>query len=91
MIKNPVPKDGGRNHMKDTRRPGAEKADRLWKGFASGIKDRIKDIRNSISHKENEARDMGDTHTPVSRLDLTGLNQEQAKSSSPRSSMKSLR
>jgi len=65
--------------MKDTRRPGAEKADRLWKGFASGIKDRIKDIRNSISHKENEARDMGDTHTPVSRLDLTGLNREQAK------------
>lgn len=65
--------------MKDTRRPGAEKADRLWKGFASGIKNRIIGKEKSILNKQIEAKDMGDTHTPISRLDLTGMNREQAK------------
>ena len=68
--------------MKDARRPGVEKADRIWKDFASAIKDRISGKDKSVSYRQNkqdEARDMGDAHTPISRLDLTGLNREQAK------------
>lgn len=67
----------GRKHMKETRRQGTEKLHSLWKNLTSGIIDKVNKKENSID--ENKARDMGDTHTPLSRLDLTGLNREQAK------------
>lgn len=63
--------------MKNTRRPGTEKTNGLWKNLTSGILNKVN--KNNISNKQNEDRDMGDTHTPLSRLDLTGLNREQAK------------
>jgi murein DD-endopeptidase MepM/ murein hydrolase activator NlpD len=65
--------------MKDTRSSGMEKIRDLWKSFASELSDKINKKRKSFSDKTNEARDMGDTHTPISRLDLTGMNREQAK------------
>lgn len=62
--------------MKDTRTSGTEKANGLWKNLTTGIKNKIH--KNNRSNNQ-EDRDMGDTHTPISRLDLTGLNREQAK------------
>jgi len=65
--------------MKETRRQGKEKIHGLWKNLTSGILDKINNNKNNISNNQNEDRDMGDTHTPISRLDLTGMNREQAK------------
>lgn len=65
--------------MKDTRRPGTEQITGLWNNLTSGILHKVKNYRDNSVNKENEDRDMGDTHTPISRLDLTGLNREQAK------------
>lgn len=65
--------------MKETRRQGTDKIQGLWKNLTSGIFDKININKNNISDKQNKARDMGDTHTPISRLDLTGMNREQAK------------
>lgn len=73
----PHRKMAGRKHMKNTRRSGTEKTNGLWKNLTSGILNKVN--KNNISNKQNEDRDMGDTHTPLSRLDLTGLNREQAK------------
>jgi hypothetical protein len=63
--------------MKETRRQGTEKLHSLWKNLTSGIIDKVNKKENIID--ENKARDMSDAHTPLSRLDLTGLNREQAK------------
>lgn len=63
--------------MKETRRQGTEKLHSLWKNLTSGIIDKVNKKDSLID--ENKARDMGDAHTPLSRLDLTGLNREQAK------------
>jgi murein DD-endopeptidase MepM/ murein hydrolase activator NlpD len=63
--------------MKETKRQGTEKLLGLWKNLTSGISDKVNRKDNSID--KNESRDMGDSHTPISRLDLTGLNREQAK------------
>lgn len=63
--------------MKETRRQGIEKINSLWKNLTSGIIDKVN--KNNMSNSQNEARDMGDTHTPISHLDLTGMNREQAK------------
>lgn len=65
--------------MKKTSKPGTEKTSSLWKNLTSGILDKVNIDRNSISETQNKAGDMGDTHTPISRLDLTGMNREQAK------------
>lgn len=65
--------------MKKTRGQGTDKINSLWKNLTSGILDKINNKNNNISNKQNEDRDMGDTHTPLSRLDLTGMNREQAK------------
>lgn len=64
--------------MKDSRRSSTDTINSLWKNFTTGIQNKVK--KSNISNsKIDEERDMGDTHTPVSRLDLTGLNREQAK------------
>ncbi|HWQ80450.1 MAG TPA: M23 family metallopeptidase [Anaerovoracaceae bacterium] len=65
--------------MKDTRRPGTEKIYDFWKGLTSGIIDKADRKRKNISDMQNKTGDMGVTHTPISRLDLTGMNREQAK------------
>ena len=59
--------------MKKTRRQGTEKLSSFWKNLTSGIQD----IFNR--DKKDEVRDMGEPHTPISRLDLTGMNRQQAK------------
>lgn len=64
--------------MKESRRQG-RKIHSLWNDLTSGILDKINNYKNNISEKQNEDRDMRDTHTPLSRLDLTGMNREQAK------------
>ena len=70
----------GRKHMKDTRRPGREKVNGLWKNLIAGILNKVNKNNYNISNNHKNAfGDMGDTHTPVSRLDLTGMNREQAK------------
>ncbi len=51
----------------------------LWKKISSGLEDKINKKGKDISEIQNDTGDMGDTHTPVSRLDLTGLNRTQAK------------
>ena len=51
----------------------------LWKKISSGLEDKINKKGKDISEAQNNTGDMGDTHTPVSRLDLTGLNRTQAK------------
>lgn len=63
--------------MKETKGLGTEKLLGLWKNLTSGIIDKVNWKDNSID--KNESRDMGDSHTPISRLDLSGLNREQAK------------
>lgn len=64
--------------MKETRRPGTEKANGLWQNLTKNILNKVSNI--NISNKKKDAdRDMGDTHSPISRLDLTGMNREQAK------------
>jgi len=63
--------------MKESRRQG-RKIHSLWNDLTSGILDKINN-KNNISEKQNDDRDMGETHTPLSRLDLTGMNREQAK------------
>ena len=63
--------------MKETKRQGTEKLHSLWKNLTSGILDKVN--RKDNSTDKNESRDMGDAHTPISRLDLTGLSREQAK------------
>lgn len=63
--------------MKETRREGTNKFNHLWKNLTSGIINKINGNDNSID--KNKIRDMGDAHTPISRLDLTGMNREQAK------------
>ena len=65
--------------MKKTRGHGTDKKNSLWKNLTSGILDKINNKNNNISNDQNEDRDMRDTHTPISRLDLTGMNREQAK------------
>ncbi len=64
--------------MKESRRQG-RKIHSLWNDLTSGIVDKINHYKNNIFDKQNEDRDMRDTHTPFSRLDLTGMNREQAK------------
>ncbi|HML35972.1 MAG TPA: hypothetical protein PKA19_00920, partial [Bacillota bacterium] len=63
--------------MKDTRRSGTERSTGLWNNLTSGILHKVKNNKNNVVNKESEDGDMGDTHTPISRLDLTGLNREQ--------------
>lgn len=65
--------------MKETRRSGIDKVNSLWKNLTTGIFNRINKKDNTLNIKEDRSRDMGDTHTPISRLDLTGMNREQAK------------
>jgi hypothetical protein len=64
--------------MKSTRRQGTEKKNSLWENLTSGILDKVTKTKELKSGK-NCDRDMGEAHTPISRLDLTGLNREQAK------------
>ena len=52
---------------------------RTWNQFASGIKEKFNNKEKSRTEEDSKVRDMGDTHTPFSRLDLTGLNRQQAK------------
>lgn len=66
--------------MKETRRQGTEKFNSFWKNLTSGIIDKVNTTKKNISNtKQNEAGDMGEPHTPISRLNLTGMNREQAK------------
>ena len=65
--------------MKETRRKGTEKIGGLLRNLTSGIKDKVNNSKNNISNNQNEARDMRDTHTPISRPEMVGLNREQAK------------
>ncbi|MEL7655223.1 MAG: hypothetical protein AAGU75_04860, partial [Bacillota bacterium] len=64
--------------MKETRNQGTEKLLSVWKNITSNILNKITNKEN-ISNNQNAAGDMGDTHSPFSRLDLSGLNKEQAK------------
>lgn len=64
--------------MKRTRNQSTKKTGNLWKNLTSDILDKVNRKRNNISDSQID-RDMGDTHTPISRLDLTGMNKEQAK------------
>ncbi|MDD3169243.1 MAG: peptidoglycan DD-metalloendopeptidase family protein [Eubacteriales bacterium] len=64
--------------MKKSRGQG-RKIHSLWKDLASGILDKINTMKNSRPKERNDDRDMRDTHTPISRMDLTGMNREQAK------------
>ena len=59
--------------MKETRNQGTQKLLSVWKKITSNIS------KDNISNKQNAVRDMGDAHTPFSRMDLSGLNKEQAK------------
>ncbi|HVI42457.1 MAG TPA: M23 family metallopeptidase [Anaerovoracaceae bacterium] len=65
--------------MKESKNHGTQKIHSLWKNLTSGIIDKVNNNKNNISDNQNEVRDMRDTHTPISHLDLTGMNREQAK------------
>lgn len=64
--------------MKKSRRQG-KNLHSLWKDLTSGILNKENNVNYNISETQNHDRDMRDTHTPISRLDLTGMNREQAK------------
>lgn len=64
--------------MKESRRQG-KNLHSLWKDLTSGILDKVNTKRNNISEEQYKNRDMRDAHTPISRLDLTGMNRQQAK------------
>ena len=63
--------------MKGTRSHSIEKIHSVWKNITSSITDTINKINKKS--RDKAAGDMGETCTPVSRLDLSGLNREQAK------------
>lgn len=66
--------------MKDTRNQGTDKLLSVWKNITSNILDKFKDKKNnSKTNQKNDTRDMSDAHTPISHLDLTGMNRQQAK------------
>ncbi|MDF3001255.1 MAG: hypothetical protein K0Q48_1374, partial [Bacillota bacterium] len=65
--------------MKKSKDKSAENNTRFWNNITSGIKEKLNIKEKSVSENENSIRDMGDTRTPFSRLDLTGLNRQQAK------------
>ncbi|WP_419821963.1 peptidoglycan DD-metalloendopeptidase family protein [Anoxybacterium hadale] len=65
--------------MKNSKNKSDEKNSRFWSNITSGLKEKLNIKEKSISENENSIRDMGDTRTPFSRLDLTGLNRQQAK------------
>ena len=64
--------------MKETRNQGTEKLLSVWKNITSNITNKINN-NNNISNYQKKARDMGETHTPISHIDLSGLNKERAK------------
>ncbi len=65
--------------MKKIRDKSTETVTRFWKNISSDIINKFNNRKHDRSKEENKIGDMGNTHTPVSRLDLTGLNKEQAK------------
>lgn len=65
--------------MKKSKDKSAENNTRFWNNITSGIKEKLNIKEKSVSENESSIRDMGDTRTPFSRLDLTGLNRQQAK------------
>ena len=64
--------------MKETRNQSTQKTS-LWKNITSSITNKFNNLNNNISDDQKNTGDMSNTHTPVSRLDLTGMNREQAK------------
>lgn len=65
--------------MKESKNQSTESTNRLWKNIASGIKEKLNIKEKSISENKIGIGDMGGTSTPFSRLDLTGMNRQQAK------------
>lgn len=64
--------------MKKSKNQSRENTNRFWNNITSEMKKKLNIKEKDIS-ENNNVRDMGDTHTPFSRLDLTGLNRQQAK------------
>ncbi|MDF2655325.1 MAG: family metallopeptidase [Bacillota bacterium] len=64
--------------MKKSKNQNRENINRFWNNITSEMKKKLNIKEKDIS-ENNNVRDMGDTHTPFSRLDLTGLNRQQAK------------
>ena len=63
--------------MKETRRKGTDQLHSVWKNLTSGINNKIK--KDSSKNTTKDFGDMGEAHTPISRLDLTGMSRSQAK------------